>query len=212
MTEQVIQDLNVLFEQDISMTKGQRKVLQAAVALFATQGFDGTSTAQIATRSQMSQGTIFKYYPTKKELLRAIIDPAIDHLFPTYSVNFVDHQVPKNVKIEEFVRVVVANRLTFVYTNRHILQILTNEFLINDALVAETKQRLGPIIQRLLDQVTLLLVDEQMQPAEFMRLLVGQMMYEFIRMTRLTPAAEYDITATANSITTVMIAAIKQSK
>lgn len=212
MTEQVIQDLNALFEQDTSMTKGQRKVLQAAVALFATQGFDGTSTAQIAARSQMSQGTIFKYYPTKKELLRAIIDPAIDHLFPNYGVNFVDHQIPKDVQIEEFVRVVVANRLTFVYTNRHILQILLNEFLINDALVAEAKQRLGPIIQRLLDQVTLLLIDEPMQPAEFMRLLVGQMMYEFIRVTRLTPDAEYDIATTANSITRVLIAAIKQPK
>lgn len=49
----------------------------AAIELFSQQGFDGTSTAQIAEKAGVSQATIFRYYKTKEDLLNAAIEPII---------------------------------------------------------------------------------------------------------------------------------------
>jgi AcrR family transcriptional regulator len=49
-------------------------LLDVALALFAEHGYDGTSTRQIATAAGVTEGLIFKYFPTKRDLLRAVIE------------------------------------------------------------------------------------------------------------------------------------------
>lgn len=45
------------------------KILNAALKLFITQGFDGTSTGKIAKEAEVSNGTLFYYFKTKEELI-----------------------------------------------------------------------------------------------------------------------------------------------
>ena len=49
-------------------------ILHAATALFAEQGFHGTSTRRIAAAAGVSEGTLFNYFPTKNVLLQGILD------------------------------------------------------------------------------------------------------------------------------------------
>lgn len=49
-------------------------ILESAVMLFARHGFDGTSTKQIAKAAGISEGLIFHYFPTKSDLLSAILE------------------------------------------------------------------------------------------------------------------------------------------
>ena len=44
------------------------KVERAAVELFASRGFDGVSIADIAARAGVSQGALYRHYPSKDEL------------------------------------------------------------------------------------------------------------------------------------------------
>src|SRR5690348_10490732 len=54
----------------------RRRLLEAAVALFARNGFDGTGTADIARNTGVSHGTLFTYFPTKEDLFRtAVLTP-----------------------------------------------------------------------------------------------------------------------------------------
>ncbi len=48
-----------------------KRVLAAAMQLFAKNGFEGTSTAQIAEEAGVAHGTIFAVAPTKESLLVA---------------------------------------------------------------------------------------------------------------------------------------------
>ena len=57
------------------MPAGKKKTLSAAIELFSRQGYNGTSTAQIAEKAGISQATIFKYFKTKEQLLSEIIEP-----------------------------------------------------------------------------------------------------------------------------------------
>lgn len=50
------------------------QIMQAAMELFARRGFEGTRTRQIARRARVNEAIIFRHFPTKEDLYRAIID------------------------------------------------------------------------------------------------------------------------------------------
>ena len=50
------------------------QIVEAALGLFARQGFDGTSTKQIARSAGVAEGLIFHYFPTKAQLLTAVLE------------------------------------------------------------------------------------------------------------------------------------------
>lgn len=63
------------------MTKSaetRERILDAAEELFAEQGFDATSTASIAAQASVPKGLLFYYFPTKPNLLRALVSERLD--------------------------------------------------------------------------------------------------------------------------------------
>jgi AcrR family transcriptional regulator len=45
------------------------RILQAAQRLFAAQGFDGTTTRDLAAAASVAEGTLFRHFPNKKAIL-----------------------------------------------------------------------------------------------------------------------------------------------
>jgi AcrR family transcriptional regulator len=52
----------------------REQILGRALKLFAAQGFDATSTRQIAKEAGIAEGLIFHYFPTKASLLAALLE------------------------------------------------------------------------------------------------------------------------------------------
>lgn len=52
----------------------REQILKTALGLFAAQGFDATSTRQIAREAGIAEGLIFHYFPTKASLLTSILE------------------------------------------------------------------------------------------------------------------------------------------
>jgi AcrR family transcriptional regulator len=50
------------------------QIMEAAKELFARQGFEGTTTRQIAERARVNEAIIFRHFPSKEDLYWAIID------------------------------------------------------------------------------------------------------------------------------------------
>jgi AcrR family transcriptional regulator len=65
----------------------QARILEAAVALFAERGFDGTSITAIASRAHVSRATIFWHFGDKatlfQEACRRVLVPFIEELRKT---------------------------------------------------------------------------------------------------------------------------------
>ncbi|MFT4739146.1 MAG: AcrR family transcriptional regulator [Cyclobacteriaceae bacterium] len=55
------------------MTDKQAKILDAALLLFAEQGFSATSTSKVAKEAGVSEGLIFRHFENKEGLLAAIL-------------------------------------------------------------------------------------------------------------------------------------------
>lgn len=51
----------------------RRRILDAAQEQFARDGFDATPTARIAKQAGLPKGLLFYYFPTKIEILRALL-------------------------------------------------------------------------------------------------------------------------------------------
>ncbi len=52
----------------------RQSLLQAALDLFSTQGYDGTTTRAIAERSGVTEAVLFKHFRAKQELLQAVVE------------------------------------------------------------------------------------------------------------------------------------------
>lgn len=58
----------------LSAEETRSRVLDAAAAVFAEQGFEGARVAQIAKRAGLSVGAIYNHWESKAELLAAVVE------------------------------------------------------------------------------------------------------------------------------------------
>lgn len=59
------------------MTKKQEKIVQAALELFALEGYAATSTRKVAEKAGVSEGLIFRHFKNKDGLLAAILEQSM---------------------------------------------------------------------------------------------------------------------------------------
>ena len=58
--------------QDFDLPEKEALILDAAVKIFSAKGFSASTTSEIAKTAGVAEGTIFRYYKTKKDILRAL--------------------------------------------------------------------------------------------------------------------------------------------
>jgi len=58
----------------LSPEETRQRVLDAAAEVFAEHGFEGARIAQIAAAAGLSVGSIYNHYPSKAELLAAVVE------------------------------------------------------------------------------------------------------------------------------------------
>jgi len=91
-------------------------ILQAAVRLFARHGFESTTTKMIAREAGVAEGTIYLYFPTKKHILLAFIEPmALETLKDIL-------ERMKGVSDEEILYAVLFSRIRLWQTHRDLIR------------------------------------------------------------------------------------------
>ena len=126
MTENILQSYFSISHAE-TFPPGKKKTIEAAIKLFAKQGYHGTSTLQIAKEADVSQATVFKYFKTKEDLLHSIIVPVIPKLF----LNFLKRTQNTN-SLEELISYAVEDRMVFLKENKDIVKIIYSEILTNE--------------------------------------------------------------------------------
>ena len=58
-------------------TEKEAAILQAATAIFGAKGFRDARTADIAASAGVTERTLFRYFPTKDQLYRRVMFPAV---------------------------------------------------------------------------------------------------------------------------------------
>lgn len=111
----------------------QLKIFKAALVLFAQRGYTTTSTLQIAQEAGVSEGTLFKKFGNKKQLLQTIITPLTLTILPEDPQKLLEKN---QLSRHNFVLSFINDRINFLKRNILPIQILTREILYDQLKAA----------------------------------------------------------------------------
>lgn len=142
-----------LFDEE-KLTDKQKKIIIAAIETFSEKGFAATSTSEIAKKAGVAEGTIFRHYKTKKELLMSIVAPSLAKLVAPYVINDFNKVLNRQYdQAEDFFRATLENRRDVLKKLLPVIKILLQEVPFQEDL----KVHLEQIAQTIFDRVSVLL-------------------------------------------------------
>lgn len=167
--------------EEADYPQGKKKIMQSAVELISTKGYDGTSTLNIAEHAGLSQATLFKYFKTKVDLLTAILHPVIPGLFGSFFEELLTFETT-----EEKVHYFVHNRMTYLKKNRALIKIIFHEIFSNNKLRNEQQFIWNTIQDKVLILHKELLADPRVNPEltipQMVRICVGPLLAYFSQL------------------------------
>lgn len=115
--------------RDIPPKNGRKKsaedrrqdILAAALTVFTKKGFNGSTTAEIARAAGVAEGTIFRHFATKKELLIAVLKPKV-----LDGIIYLDKEQKESSPVE-FFRRFLRNRLELLKENESFFRFMFAE-------------------------------------------------------------------------------------
>lgn len=186
-----------LFNHDEELTEKQKKILAAAIESFAVKGFSATSTSEIAKKAGVAEGTIFRHYKTKKELLLSIVAPMMAKLIAPFVINDFNKVLNQDFEcFEDFVRAMIENRTKFLMNNMQLFRILIQEIPFQPELKEQFKEHIAKKIverfQKVIEhyQAKGQIID--MPPYSVIRMTASTIFGYVIARYLLIPEAEWD--------------------
>ncbi|TVP89768.1 TetR/AcrR family transcriptional regulator [Alkalibacterium sp.] len=123
-------------ENNEKLTPKMQDILEASLLLFAEQGYSNTSTKDISRAAQVAEGTIFKHFGSKENLLYASILPilsqSLEDLIPANLLSNKDYL--QTVSFSDFLRQVLPERINLAGKNLKIWKIYLTEYLYQESM------------------------------------------------------------------------------
>ncbi|WP_459479153.1 TetR/AcrR family transcriptional regulator [Clostridium saccharoperbutylacetonicum] len=145
-----LKELINLCNPENSMTERQLNILVSAIELFSEKGYEATSTSEIAKNAKVAEGTIFRYYKTKKDLLFAIPSALSNNsLFEAFLNDFKEILDDDPADFEIFLKKLILNRQKFIRETAPIIKVVIQEIpfhpelrqkILNTALLPSVKR------------------------------------------------------------------------
>lgn len=186
-----------IFEQNDELTEKQKKILIAAIEAFAEKGFASTSTSEIAKSAGVAEGTIFRHFKTKKDLLMSIVEPMMKRFIAPFVIKDMEKVLNQDhATFEDFLRAMIENRIAFIGKNMLLFKILIQEIPFQPELKELFKEHIGKkVIERFTTVIEHFkekgeLVDYP--PATLIRLIVSTMFGYLVARNLLLPELEWN--------------------
>jgi AcrR family transcriptional regulator len=102
-------------------------ILDAAVTLIVDSGHSSCTLEQVAAAAHVSKPLIYKYFPRREDLLRAVLERE----FRILSRQGLD-SIPRGLPVEKVIRATVANALRYYYERGPIVRLLSSDPAVAD--------------------------------------------------------------------------------
>ena len=124
----------------------QQRILDAAIEVFASKGFHGATTSEIAKAASVAEGTIFKYYKTKKLLLHGVLEHIIHEVVPSIMKQSFE-EVQEHFSCREpktVVKELMLRKAEQINQNINCMKIVINEMQYHEDIKGEYIGKLVP--------------------------------------------------------------------
>ncbi|MCM3123676.1 TetR/AcrR family transcriptional regulator [Mesobacillus sp. AQ2] len=126
------------------LTDKQKKIIVSAIESFAEKGFSATSTSEIAKKAGVAEGTIFRHYKTKKDLLLAIVSPVMAKFVAPFIIKDLKKILHQDYEhFEDFLTAMLMNRRDFLVKNLATVKILVQEIPFHPELKELFKEHIA---------------------------------------------------------------------
>lgn len=135
-------------------TPKQKKIIASAIEIFAEKGYAATSTSEIAKKAGVAEGTIFRHYKTKKELLLSIVAPTMAKMIAPHVIKDMEKVLDKDYdSLEDFLRAMIKNREAFLGKNMLLFRILLQELPFHKELQEQFKEHIATKIYTRMERI-----------------------------------------------------------
>jgi AcrR family transcriptional regulator len=185
-----------LFDEE-KLTDKQKKIIVAAIESFSEKGYAATSTSEIAKKAGVAEGTIFRHYKTKKELLMSIVVPLMAKMIGPFVVNDFNKVLDRQYdRVEDFLKATIENRREVLKKLLPVIKILLQEIPFQPEL---KELFLEQIAKKIFDRVSTIIKSYQekgqiieMPPESVARLAITSILGFLISRYVLFPHLEWD--------------------
>lgn len=128
------------------ITKRQWQIIEAAVKVFSEKGFGQSRTSEIAKEAEVAEGTIFRYYKTKQDLLMGLVLPIIVKFFRPLVIKSAE-SIIKNEKdkpIDEVIKDLFIDRLALIEKNFPLIKTVFVEAMYHPELLETIQRDIAP--------------------------------------------------------------------
>lgn len=147
----------LLRRTDITPEVRKQRVVGRAKELFIEQGYSATSTVMIAKAADISEMTLFRYFPHKRDLFLAVIQPVLNVFDPEASPQGEQPHVFGETMLWSFIQ----RRLDFIRENRGLVLLV----LIESQLQPDLAGDVNPM-QQVQNQLTTMLTPLGLSPED----------------------------------------------
>lgn len=136
-------------ESDSPTVRRRKKdILDASLRVFSRKGFDGSRTREIAAEAGTSEATVFKYFPTKRHLMQALLRPIVELIARPLFMKPVEALLErqKGRPLEETLALIMIDRWKVFSANERLLVLAYSEGFRNPELVEVARQIVVPQI------------------------------------------------------------------
>jgi len=125
-----------LFSMSANPPDKRRRILDAAVSVFAQNGFYNAKVSQIAKEAGVADGTIYLYFKNKEDILIQVFIDAMDEILRRQDEGLADIADPI-VKLRTFIRVHFAS----VAESRAMAEVITVELRQSSKFMRNTDMK-----------------------------------------------------------------------
>ena len=154
-------------------SKREQEILDAAVRVFSRKGFNGATTKEIAGEAGVAEGTIFRYFKTKKDILLSLVGPYL-----AQSLTDAIEEV-SGATDEVILTAIIKNRLDVIKKNSNLIMLLFTEAQFHPELREKFTEKVVLKVAVVLEQLITTRIKQgaykEVDPQIATRIFVGMM-------------------------------------
>ncbi len=112
----------------------KEKIVETARSLFAEKGYKSTTTAEIAREAGFSEGTIYRHFSSKKDLLMECVVPVMQKIVDT-TEGYLDHYPAEEKDLRSLFIKMLEMRLHLFQENYQTFRIIFGELLFSKEML-----------------------------------------------------------------------------
>jgi AcrR family transcriptional regulator len=174
------------------LTERQWQILEAAISVFAEKGFEASRTSEIAKKAEIAEGTIFRYFKTKKDLLLGLFFPLVIKVFRPLYLRPVEKimENQEHLPIEKVLKEIYLDRLRLIRKHLPLLKTVLVEssyhpemlHLLREEIVPRVVSLLEGFVQQKMDEGVFRPLNPRLVARSFVSMLMG-----YIILTQMFP-------------------------